>query len=74
MAAAAPSSSSSSSGPNYALYRASGLGKAFVESVGEMFLENEMTNDQVIQALLAFDKVSAGEKRRSAGNSIARDF
>ena len=42
--------------PAYALYRASGLGRAFVESVGEMFHEREMTNDQVIEALLHFDR------------------
>lgn len=32
--------------PAYALYRATGLGRAFVDSVGEMFHEHEMTNDQ----------------------------
>lgn len=47
----------SGGGPSYALYRASGLGKAFSETIEEMFHEQEMTNDQAIQALLAFDKV-----------------
>lgn len=57
---AASSSAAISNSPAsaYALYRATGLGKAFLESLGEMYQEQEMTNDQVIQSTLTFDKVS----------------
>jgi hypothetical protein len=64
---AAASSSGVGGAPAYALYRASGLGKAFVESIGEMFNEHELTHDQVIQALLIFDKV---RQRREARSSL----
>jgi hypothetical protein len=39
-----------------ALYRATGLGRAFTETLSEMFAEQELSNDQVIAALLAFDR------------------
>lgn len=46
----------SAPGPSFALYRATGLGRAFVESLNEMFGEGELSNDQVISSLLTFDR------------------
>lgn len=55
-AAAAASGGGGSGGSGYAVYRATGLGRAFVESLQEMLSENELTNDQVVASLLAFDR------------------
>ena len=67
----APAGLSVAPAPAYALYRASGLGRAFVASVSEMFSEQEMTNDQVIEALLSFDRsFSAALENKQPQNKI----
>lgn len=53
-----------------ALYRASGLGRAFVASLGAMFDAAEMTNDQVIEALLHFDRAFSEAMENKAQNKV----
>jgi len=75
MSAPAPASSgAASTAPAYALYRASALGKALQESLTEMYNENEISRDQVISTLLAFDR-SFNEKlaERQPQNKITME-
>jgi hypothetical protein len=61
-------------GTGYAVYRASGLGRAFVETLAEMFQEQELNNDQVIASLLTFDRVfNAQLEARSPANKLAME-
>ena len=69
-AAAAPAAG----GTTYAVYRATGLGRAFTETLHELLSEHELNNDQVISSLLTFDRVfNAQMEARTPANKLAME-
>lgn len=48
------------SGGGSSVHFGSGVGRAFIESLKEMYTEKEINQDQFTQGIQAFDKVSIG--------------